>query len=110
MKKKSKLTSEYRRLCEKLFDIKLKIKQIEDNSVCICDKCQTVIDEFDPARVYKEVNIQIYDKWYCWYYLCECGNKIYLKGDMFEFFRNQGMNLSDWEKQNEKTNTETKYY
>ena len=110
MKKKSKVTAEYRRLCKKLFDTKLKIKQIEDNAVCICDDCQTVIGEFDPTRVYKEINRQMYDKWYCWYYLCDCGTKIYIKEDMFKFFRDNGMDLIDWEKQYEKTNTTTKYY
>jgi hypothetical protein len=110
MKKKSELTKEYQKLCQKLFDIKLKIKQIEDNAVCICDDCQTVIEEFDPTRVYKEINRQMYDKWYCWYYLCDCGTKIYIKEDMFKFFRDNGMDLIDWEKQYEKTNTTTKYY
>lgn len=110
MKKKSELTKEYQKLCKKLFDIKLKIKQIEDNAVCICDDCQTVIEEFDPTRVYKEINRQIYDRWYCWYYLCDCGSKIYLKGDMFEFFRNNGMSLSEWEEKYEKTNTKTNFY
>ena len=110
MKKKSKVTTEYRRLCKKLFDTKLKIKQIEDNSVCICDDCQTVIEEFDPARVYKEVNRQVYDEWHCWYYLCDCGAKIYLKGDIFKFFRNNGMDLPDWEEKYKETNITTNFY
>jgi hypothetical protein len=29
---------------------------------------------------------------------------------MFKFFRDNGMDLIEWEKQYEKTNTETKYY
>jgi hypothetical protein len=42
--------------------------------------------------------------------LCDCGTKIYIKEDMFKFFRDNGMDLIDWEKQYEKTNTTTKYY
>lgn len=104
MKKKSKVTAEYRKLCQKLFDTQLKIKQIKDNSVCICDDCQMVIEEFDPARVYKEVNRQIYDEWERWYYLCDCGAKIYLIGDLYEFFRKNGTSYNEWHEKYGKSN------
>lgn len=110
MKKKSETTKEYQKLCQKLFDIKLKIKQIEDHAVCICDDCQTVIEEFDPSRLYKEENRQIYDKWYCWYYLCDCGAKIYLKEDMYDFFRERNISEQEWEKQYGKSNKVIKFY
>ena len=110
MKKKSKVTTEYIKLCGKLFDIKLKIKQIEDNAVCICDDCQTVIEEFDPSRLYKEENREIYDKWYCWYYLCDCGSKIYLKCNMCDFFRKTNTTQCEWEEQYGKYNKEIKFY
>lgn len=110
MKKKSKVTTQYRRLCEKLFDIKLKIKQIEDSAICICDECKTVIEEFDPSRLYKEENREIYDKWYCWYYLCDCGSKIYLKGDIRDFFRKRNITQHEWEEQYGKSNKEIKFY
>ena len=96
MKKKSELTKEYQKLCKKLFDIRLRIDQIVNNAVCVCDDCKTVIEEFDPTRVYKEENRQIYDKWERWYYLCDCGTKIYLTGDLYEFFRKNGTSYREW--------------
>lgn len=110
MKKKSELTKEYQKLCKKLFDIRLKIDQIVNNAVCVCDDCQTVIEEFDPTRVYKEENRQIYDKWERWYYLCDCGAKIYLTGDLYEFFRKNGTSYREWHEKYEKTNTKINFY
>lgn len=110
MNKKSKITTEYRKLCNKFFDIKLKIKQIEDRAVCICDDCQTVIEDFDPSRLYKEENRQTYDKWYCWYYLCDCGSKIYIKCSIDDFFREKEITYREWEEKYGKTNTEIKFY
>ena len=110
MKKKSETTKEYQKLCKKLFDIRLRIDQIVNNAVCVCDDCQTVIEEFDPTRVYKEVNIQIYDKWETWYYLCDCGAKIYLTGDLFEFFRSNGTSYREWHEKYGETNKKINHY
>lgn len=109
MKNNSKVTTEYRQLCKKLSDINLKIKKIKDNAVCICDACQIVIDEFDPSRLYREENRQ-YDTWYCWYYLCDCGAKIYLNCDICEFFIKRNTTLSEWEEQYGKSNKVIKFY
>ena len=109
MKNSSKATTEYRRLVTELNDIHVKIKKIKDNAVCICDDCQTVIDEFDPSRIYREENRQ-YDTWYSWYYLCDCGSKIYLICDICEFFIKRNTTLREWEEKYGKSNKVIKFY